>query len=591
MKPNSALAPSRFDDALVLNQLRCCGVLEVVRIARQGYPTRYAQRDFAERFGFLLPSAARAPFGDAATDIVPFCHAILRHFDVKDASYQFGKTKLFLRAGQIGMMEDQRARKLSSVVIMQSARRGCVARAAFLHAKASITRTQARARGNAARVRYARALREHRAAMVIQAMTRGRAARRACAAERAAIVTVQMAVRRWTLRAKWRALDAARASMAIAEREAAAAAAAEAAAAARAEAEAIREKKEAAAAEAEARRAAAEEERARVAAAKAAAEAETARLEAEARVAGLATEEDVRAAVEAAAVAATATAKANERSLLEENERLKSELRAQTRVAGEYRDRLFAAESEWSEEMAALQSALCAVRGALDGGEPPSPLLTAAVAAAAARGDAAPSPGTPPRFEDGGGGGGGSGSGSGGSGGSGGNAAATRRRADPVAKAGAEHVGVLQKEFDTRTRVFEDDADFIVEVKEGVSDADLDPDFELKSLGARFENWKKDFKDRLKETRAMLKKLERFDDFGDDAHGHGDGDVNTGANAPRAGPAPNDENAGFEFVPWEVARKQTGKRAAGAGDAAGAGAGAEKKRGWGFKRALGLKKR
>ena len=41
-----------FDDHLVLNQLRCCGVLEVVRIAREGYPTRWEFVEFTERFGF-----------------------------------------------------------------------------------------------------------------------------------------------------------------------------------------------------------------------------------------------------------------------------------------------------------------------------------------------------------------------------------------------------------------------------------------------------------------------------------------------------------------------------------------------------------
>ena len=75
-----------------------------------------------------------------------------------------------------------------------------------------------------------------------------------------------------------------------------------------------------------------------------------------------------------------------------------------------------------------------------------------------------------------------------------------------------EHISGMQKEFDTRTRVFEDDADFIVEVREGSSTADMDPEFELKELGARFEAWRKDFKDRLKETRTLLKRLDKFEE-------------------------------------------------------------------------------
>ena len=37
-----------FDQAMILQQLRCCGVLEVVRIAKAGYPTRYLHKRFVQ---------------------------------------------------------------------------------------------------------------------------------------------------------------------------------------------------------------------------------------------------------------------------------------------------------------------------------------------------------------------------------------------------------------------------------------------------------------------------------------------------------------------------------------------------------------
>ena len=76
----------------------------------------------------------------------------------------------------------------------------------------------------------------------------------------------------------------------------------------------------------------------------------------------------------------------------------------------------------------------------------------------------------------------------------------------------SESVSAAQREFETRSQVFEDDAEFIVEVREGSSAADMDPEFELKELGARFEAWRKDFKDRLKETRTLLKQLDKFEE-------------------------------------------------------------------------------
>jgi myosin-5 len=40
MKPNNANRPMLFENANVLHQLRCGGVLEAVRISCAGYPSR-----------------------------------------------------------------------------------------------------------------------------------------------------------------------------------------------------------------------------------------------------------------------------------------------------------------------------------------------------------------------------------------------------------------------------------------------------------------------------------------------------------------------------------------------------------------------
>jgi hypothetical protein len=49
-----------------------------------------------------------------------------------------------------------------------------------------------------------------------------------------------------------------------------------------------------------------------------------------------------------------------------------------------------------------------------------------------------------------------------------------------------------------RMQVYEDDAEFIVEVKDGRAAADMEPEFELKNLKIRFDSWKKDFKNRMR---------------------------------------------------------------------------------------------
>ena len=45
----------------VVEQLRCCGVLAALRVARAGYPDRKPLRAFVERFAIILPGDGRRP--------------------------------------------------------------------------------------------------------------------------------------------------------------------------------------------------------------------------------------------------------------------------------------------------------------------------------------------------------------------------------------------------------------------------------------------------------------------------------------------------------------------------------------------------
>ncbi|VAH78326.1 unnamed protein product [Triticum turgidum subsp. durum] len=55
VKPNSVLKPAIFENTNVLQQLRCSGVLEAIRISCAGYPTRKLFHDFLHRFRILAP--------------------------------------------------------------------------------------------------------------------------------------------------------------------------------------------------------------------------------------------------------------------------------------------------------------------------------------------------------------------------------------------------------------------------------------------------------------------------------------------------------------------------------------------------------
>ncbi len=48
---------------------RCCGVLEVARVARAGYPTRYTLEQFAGRYSLLLLPGSNPGEGNSGEEV------------------------------------------------------------------------------------------------------------------------------------------------------------------------------------------------------------------------------------------------------------------------------------------------------------------------------------------------------------------------------------------------------------------------------------------------------------------------------------------------------------------------------------------
>lgn len=58
------LQAGKIDSPLVLEQLRCNGVLEGIRICRQGFPNRILFQEFRQRYEILTPNAIPKGFMD-----------------------------------------------------------------------------------------------------------------------------------------------------------------------------------------------------------------------------------------------------------------------------------------------------------------------------------------------------------------------------------------------------------------------------------------------------------------------------------------------------------------------------------------------
>ena len=91
-----------------MEQLRAGGVLEAVRIACAGYPTRKAFRPFAIRYNILLASGRGAyrhlnPETLQEDEAADISRKVLQA--VKVMGWQMGETRVFLRAGQLAQLE------------------------------------------------------------------------------------------------------------------------------------------------------------------------------------------------------------------------------------------------------------------------------------------------------------------------------------------------------------------------------------------------------------------------------------------------------------------------------------------------------
>ncbi|XXG61768.1 hypothetical protein AAC387_Pa05g0296 [Persea americana] len=154
VKPNNLLKPSIFENNNVLQQLRCGGVMEAIRISCAGYPTRRTFCDFIDRFGILAPEVL-----DGSCDEVTACKRLLDKVDLK--GYQIGKTKVFLRAGQMAELDARRSEVLGrSAAIIQRKVRSHLARKTFISLRRSAIQMQSICRGHISRLLYENMRRE-----------------------------------------------------------------------------------------------------------------------------------------------------------------------------------------------------------------------------------------------------------------------------------------------------------------------------------------------------------------------------------------------------------------------------------------------
>ncbi|KAK4273572.1 hypothetical protein QN277_021949 [Acacia crassicarpa] len=208
VKPNNLLKPAIFENANVMQQLRCGGVLEAIRISCAGYPTRRAFFEFVNRFGLLAPEAM-----EGNTDEKVACQKILEKMGLQ--GYQIGKTKVFLRAGQMAELDARRAQVLSNAAkIIQRRIRTHQARNHYLSLRKITIYMQSVCRGRLACKLFDN-MRKVAAAKKIQKNVRRYQARKAYKRLHATVVTLQMGLRAMAARKEFRFRKRSKAAIAI----------------------------------------------------------------------------------------------------------------------------------------------------------------------------------------------------------------------------------------------------------------------------------------------------------------------------------------------------------------------------------------
>uniref|UniRef100_A0AAQ5ZJV2 Myosin, heavy chain 11b, smooth muscle n=1 Tax=Amphiprion ocellaris TaxID=80972 RepID=A0AAQ5ZJV2_AMPOC len=126
--PNHEKRAGKMDSHLVLEQLRCNGVLEGIRICRQGFPNRIVFQEFRQRYEILAANAIPKGFMDGKQA----CCLMVKHLDLDPNLYRIGQSKMFFRTGVLAQLEEERDLKLTVVIIaFQAQARGFLGRKAF----------------------------------------------------------------------------------------------------------------------------------------------------------------------------------------------------------------------------------------------------------------------------------------------------------------------------------------------------------------------------------------------------------------------------------------------------------------------------
>ncbi|KAM8960363.1 unconventional myosin-XV [Pelodytes ibericus] len=151
IKPNSKKEPNFFEADVVTTQLKYSGILETIRIRKEGFPVRIPFHIFLSRYRCVMDLGRNIRVDGQ------ICVTVLRKLcpSVNPAMYCIGVSKLFMKENLYQMLESKRDQLMNkAAVTLQRYSRGYLTRKRFYTLRHRIIQLQALARGYMARRRF-----------------------------------------------------------------------------------------------------------------------------------------------------------------------------------------------------------------------------------------------------------------------------------------------------------------------------------------------------------------------------------------------------------------------------------------------------
>jgi len=228
IKPNSQKSSTLFDRLMVVEQLRCAGMIEAIRISRAAYPYRLTHHEFIGRFGYLIRNQT-----NLLNSLPNRCESLLKELlgtqsqlESFAKSYEVGKTRIYFTAGTLEMLENVRGKlirghtltiqktyrrfynrrrylkTLGRILVVQSVIRRYVIMKRYIYTLRRVIAVQSMARRRSA-IKFYKNMRIVNAILQLQKFTRMKQARKNFVSTYKKIIIIQSIVRTFIFRRRY----------------------------------------------------------------------------------------------------------------------------------------------------------------------------------------------------------------------------------------------------------------------------------------------------------------------------------------------------------------------------------------------------